>query len=136
MRTNVEFLKLIDPLGQSLLFILFGYSLDSGISYHMVLLMLACWQLLSWAIHFFIKSFKVLKNERFFYIISSLVYLLVYVYITKKVKENYIAVRDPQGLTQYPLHEIILVSIGLIIAFWYYVICFREVKVLFKKNTH
>ena len=81
MRTNVEFFKLIDPVGQSLLFILFGYSLDSGISYNMVLLMLAAWQFASWGIHFFLKSVKLLKNERLMWLVTAIIFLPVYFYI-------------------------------------------------------
>jgi len=133
MRTNVDFFKLIDPVGQSLLFILFGYSLDSGISYNMVLLMLAAWQLASWGIHFFFRSVKLLKNERLVWVLCAIIFLPLYYYISRHIPEKFIEVRDPMGLTRYPEHEIMLVAIGLIIAFWYYVICFREVRIIFKK---
>ena len=98
MRTNVEFFKLIDPVGQSLLFILFGYSLDSGISYNMVLLMLAAWQFASWGIHFFLKSVKLLKNERLMWLVTAIIFLPVYFYISRHVAEKYVEVRDAQTL--------------------------------------
>ena len=136
MKTNAEFFKLIDPIGQSLLFILFGYSLDSGISIHIIFLMLIGWQIASCAIHFFIKSsVKLLKNERSLYILTIAIYLPVYIYVTGKLKESFIEVRDARGLARFPAHEIIFTTIGLGIAFWYYIICFREIKWFFKRNN-
>ncbi len=135
MRTNTEFFKLIDPIGQSLIFILFAYSIDGNISYQLVFLFLVAWQLLSWAINFFIKTVKLKKTERLLYILSILLYAPAYYYVQHHFQEKFIIVRNPDDLTRFPVHEIILIVIGLVVCFWYYVICFREVKVLFKDKN-
>jgi len=139
---NVLVFKLIDPICQSLLFILFVYVIDvdngfsdSGITYRSVLELIIGLQVLSAIINFFINEPKQLKTERVMYLVTISLYLLFY-YINRNGNEKYLEVIGGGGPVKMPVHEILLMTAGLLITFWYFVICFREIRSLLRKANN
>ncbi len=119
--SNVQMYKLVDPIVQSLGIILFIYSLDvhAGIPSRWVLFALIGWQMLSVAINLFLGEMKLLKAERAIYFIAMLIYLAVYYFYEESAQPS------------VSLNQIILISVGVVIAFWYNVICYREFRKIF-----
>ncbi len=130
--SNVQMFKLVDPIIQSLGIIFFIYCLDAhaDIPYRPVLQALIGWQMLSVVINFFLGTLKLLKVERFVYIIAMLGYLAVYYFFVHNVKENYVAL-DKGLRATVPMNQVIIMSAGVVIAFWYNVICYREFRKIF-----
>lgn len=133
--TNIELFKIIDPVLQSVLFIvfLFNFGSDMGISYVAMLMIICGYQLISLLVNLFFKTETTLKNERAAFFISLILYFAAFFYINRNVKEKFIEVIAGEGLNQLPLFEIILLGAGFIIAFWYFSICFREIRVQLDK---
>ncbi len=133
--TNIELFKIIDPVLQSVLFIvfLFNFGSDMGISYVAMLMIICGYQLISLLVNLFFKTETTLKNERAAFFISLILYFATFFYINRNVKEKFIEVIAGEGLNQLPLFEIILLGAGFIIAFWYFSICFREIRVQLDK---
>jgi hypothetical protein len=135
---NVLLFKLIDPIGQSLLFILFIYGLDTdytgngGTPYNTTLYYILFAQIASTLINFFIKEENQLKNERAIYAVTITLYIVSFFFIRRAVPEKFIEVMAGDGMMQMPAIEIMLMGIGIVIAFWYFTICFREVRGLLK----
>lgn len=119
--SNVQMYKLVDPIVQSLGIILFIYCLDAhaGIPSRWVLFALIGWQMLSVVINLFLGEMKLLKAERAIYFIAMLIYLGAYYFY------------EESGQPSVSLDQIILTSTGLVIAFWYNVICYREFRKIF-----
>jgi hypothetical protein len=131
---NILVFKLIDPILQSLLFIFFIYSIDtdSDTSYRSVLQLLVCLQLVSMVINFFISDENQLKNERFIYLGTIGLYLISFFIIGKTVNPKYVEVIMGSGPVKMDMLEIILMSVAVVISFWYFTICFREIRGLLK----
>lgn len=106
---NVMLFKLIDPIGQSLLFVLFLYCIDSEkhFSYRMVLYILVGWQLVSVFINMFFGALKLLKNERILYLVVMLAYMVFFYFFERSVKENFIAL-DHGASPSIPMNRVIL----------------------------
>ena len=135
---NVLVFKLIDPIVQSLLFILFVYCLDADngnvlMNYHDVLLIAIGCQVLSAFINFILNEPGQLKTQRILYLVTIAIYAPVYFYINRNIKEKYMEVVAGRGMMKMPLIEIFILTAGLIICFWYYITCFREIRDLLAK---
>ena len=120
---DFQLFKLFDPVVQSLGIIFFIYCLDSHmhIPYKRVLFSLIGWQLLSSAVNFFINEPKLLKIERGIWFVIALVYVGLFV-----------AINPTHASRQsMPLNLVILVTIGVLLAFWHLVICYREFRKIF-----
>lgn len=104
-----------------------------GISYVAMLMIICGYQLISLLVNLFFKTETTLKNERAAFFISLILYFAAFFYINRNVKEKFIEVIAGEGLNQLPLFEIILLGAGFIIAFWYFSICFREIRVQLDK---
>lgn len=135
--SNVMVLKLVDPIVQSLLFILFIYSLDTSaeFSYRQALNLLVGWQIVSSIANLFFNPPNQLRTERLICLLLIIIYMPVFFYFQRHLKEVWVQLRqalydDPT----IPLYDIILESIAIIIAFWYYTICFREIRMLMGKG--
>ena len=124
-------LKLIDPIGQSVLIVFFLYCIDAEktISYRSVLMILVAWQIISVFINFFLGELKLLKNERILYLVTITLYMTFFFLFEHHVKEQFIALDEGVKAT-IPLHRVITMSIAIIIAFWYNIICYREIRTL------
>lgn len=124
--------KLLDPVAQSLGIIFFIYCLDAHthIPYKWVLLVLIGWQLLSVLINFFFWNLKLLKIERILFLVSMVVYLGIFSFIERNVQENFVPL-DAGLKPTVPMNRVILMTVGVIIAFWYTVICYREFRKMF-----
>ncbi len=128
---NIQLFKLIDPIIQSVLFIVFLYCLDSQshFSYRTIMLITIAWQLLSAFVNFIINDPKQLKLQRASYLVVIALFLVVYFYFERNTIETMIPL--DQGLKPtIPLKQVILMSIAMIIAFWYNVICYREIRTI------
>ena len=128
---NVLVFKLVDPICQSLLFIFFFYCLDSDTDtqYQVILDIIVGWQILSCLVNFLIRPVSLLKRARFLWLITMISYIVLYYFIEKTIPEKTIVLREAKNLN-IPLHDMILEAGALIIAFWYYVICFREIRTM------
>jgi hypothetical protein len=131
---NVMVIKLVDPIIQSLLFILFVYSLDTSaeFNYRKALYMIIGWQLISSVFNFIINPPNILKKERLIYLVVICLYMPCFFYIEAHVTEVWLTLR-PGDNPDIPLYDLILESIAGLIAFWYYVICFREIREMMGK---
>lgn len=130
--SNVQMFKLIDPVGQSIGIIIFIYSLDAhaNIPSRLVVLSLLCWQMLSVLINLFLGEMKLLKIERALYFVLMLVYMTIYYFLARNEQENYAALN--QGMhPSVSINQVIIVGVGVVIAFWYNVICYREFRKIF-----
>lgn len=130
--SNIQLFKLIDPIGQTVLFILFFFCIDSEkhFPYRTVLLSIVAWQLISCTINFFFTGMKLFVKERLAYFVVMLVYIAIFFYMEGNVKEEMIALNQAER-PSIPMHQVILMSGTMIIAFWYNVLCFREFKKIF-----
>lgn len=130
--SNIQLFKLADPIGQSILFILFLFCIDGEmhLSYRTLLYCIIGWQLLSCCINFLLVNVKLLVRERLAYIVSVILCMAVYYYLRHNVPEHLVALNEMDKPT-IPLHEMIIATITMSIAFWYNVICFREFKKIF-----
>ncbi len=70
-------------------------------------------------INFFLGEMNLLKAERAIYFITMLIYLAAYYFFVESVQLS------------VSLNQVILVSVGVVIAFWYNVICYREFRKIF-----
>jgi hypothetical protein len=130
---NILVFKSIDPVIQSLLIIFFLYCLDveTEYSHQTVLLYIVGWQIASAIINFFISDPKQLKTERLVCLVVLVVYMPCYYFFLTHVTEKFIAINKVETPT-LPLYEIIITAFVLLIAFWYNVICYREIKSMLK----
>ena len=133
---NILVFKLIDPVIQSLLFILFVYCLDTDSStalmrYGTVLAIIIVFQAVSVLINFIINEPKQLKMERTLYLIVIMLYGLT-CYFTKN-RQGMQEVISGRGMAKMQPSEIAILSTGLLICFWYYITCFREIRDLLAK---
>jgi hypothetical protein len=53
----------------------------------------------------------------------------------RMVKPRYVEIIMGTGPIEIDLVEIILMSVALVISFWYFVICFREIRDLLKTES-
>ncbi len=134
---NVPLFKLADPIIQSLLFILFIYTIDIPdiVSYQTAFYLLFSVQVASLAINFLLRFLDLLTTERMIYAVVVVVYMVIYFYMGGHVTEKLMRVNANTDDNAMPVYEIITRGVGILIAFWYFTICFREVRVLFK-NEH
>ncbi len=134
MKNNIRLFKIIDPIVQSLLFILFTYSIDSNMPYGIIFLILLCWQLISAVVHPYFRRTSMLKKQRRAHLIVLAAYSVAYVAITFAVTEQYFEDRTGDGFIKLPIYNTALIAGGLIICFWYSVICLREIRRILKKG--
>ena len=132
---TVRIIKLIDPLLQGLLFILFLYALDtsSPVSYRTVLLLIFSVQFLSCCFNFVIKASGQRTNQRIIYVLALMVYAYFFIHNGTNVSTVFVFVK-PALERVYTANELIFLGVGVIISFWYNVICFLEIKYLQKKR--
>ena len=133
MTKEVKVIKIVDPIVQSLLFVFFCYSLDEG-KYQNAFIFMLSWELLSAVVHsflFFSKK-KVLERVVNF---ALMVLALAAFFVVKKYKESYVEVILGDGPVMFPVHEMIVMSFGVIVSFWYNFICFREIKSTLKGKS-
>ena len=133
MTRNIQTIKLVDPIVQSLLFVLFAYSLDGG-NYVTPMLLIMAWVVVSSAVHVFLDFSRKKIVERAINFILVVIFLAVW-FLTRNNKEHFIETIGGDGPMEVPIRQTIMVSLGIAIAFWYYVICFREVRYIIKKRS-
>ena len=126
---NIQLYKLIDPIVQSVLFIVFLYCLDaqSHLSYRLIMLIALGWQMLSCVVNYLINDTHQLKIQRTGFLILAVIYLFVYYYIQHNVPETMIA-PDKGFKATIPLKQVILMTVAMVLAFWYNVICYQEIR--------
>lgn len=128
--SNELVFKLIDPIAQFLIFVYFLYALDSeqvGVSYRGILLKLVGWQVISAVINFFFTDPKILKTQRVAYIVVNTLYMAFFFYAESHFKETYFGINETDPAI-IPLNQSLLIAGAIIIAFWYNIICYREVR--------
>lgn len=128
-RLYIKLFKLIDPICQSILFFCFIYYLntDNNSSYGTILKMLIYWQLLSVFINFFLGHLELFKAQRLAFLVLIIPYILFFLYREKQVNDKYILM--DAGMNQgIPLYHVLLMTAGIILVFWYNIICYREIR--------
>ena len=128
---NILVFKLVDPICQSLLFILFIYCLDSDtdIQYQMILQVIVAWQILSSLANLFLKIPDQFKKERLTYLAIIVLYTGLSYFIQTHVQEKFVIIKQANNIS-IPIYESILETGTMLISFWYYVICFREIRAM------
>jgi hypothetical protein len=128
---NVLLFKLIDPIVQSALIVFFLFCIDTEkhFPYRTVLLFLIGWQIVSVLINFLLRKLKLLTIERLLYFVTIILYLIFFFFVERHVKEQFVPL-DEGIKAAIPIRRVIVMSIGVIIAFWYTFICYREVRSL------
>jgi hypothetical protein len=132
--SNLQMFKLLDPLLQSALFIFFIFSLDTQthFPYRYILMFLICWQILSAAINLMFYKQKQLLAERISFLVAILVYGAYFLYAFRPAHENSPAIQASLPATG-STSTLVLLSVGLLLAFWYNILCYREFKSSFGK---
>jgi hypothetical protein len=136
-RTNKIFvLKLVDPIIQSLLFILYIYCLDSTteLPHEVIFYFILGWQILSGATNLLTDPPDQLKKARIAFTITLVLYTLICSIVLQLVQEKNISIQQPNVMT-IPLHEAIFETGGIIISFLYYIICFREIRTILTRMS-
>jgi len=133
MTRNIQTIKLVDPIVQSLLFVFFAYSLDGG-DYVTPMVLIMAWVVISSAVHLFLDFSRKKIVERAINFVLVVIFLIVW-FLTKNRKDHYLETIGGDGPMQIPIRQTIMVSLGIAISFWYYVICFREIRHIIKKRS-
>jgi hypothetical protein len=127
---NVLVFKIVDPAVQGLLFVLYLLNLDteSDQPYFLILLGLVFLQIISSIINFAVNPPDINKRQRIYYLIALTFGIIFYLAFKGEV---YFALKRgmPENIRFY---EIIREGIIVIIAFWYNIICFTEIKASLK----
>ena len=104
MAGSQQVFKLTDLIGQSILFILFAFALDSEAAYILVILVLGAWQLLSAFIHIFLTSIHKQKPERRAYFITVAMYGIFFYKFVYNIKIKYLTVNiDADTMIKIPV---------------------------------
>ena len=125
-------IKLFDPIVQVIIFIYFLYCLDAeanGVSYRTILFVLIGWQTISALFNLFLNDPKLLKRQRVAYLIVNILFMAAFFFIESHVKEKDFGINE----TDIPFihrNQTILMGGAIIIAFWYNVLCYKEIKSL------
>jgi hypothetical protein len=133
MTQKVKIFKIADPIFQSVLLILLAYSFDYTDYYKYFLPAILGWQMVSSIVHFFIRSKSKKKVERliYFILVSFSVWVLFY-FRTHMADPAYKNFMQATWL-EIPVPELCFVVTEGVFAFWYYLICFREIRSVLKK---
>ncbi len=127
---NVLVFKIVDPAVQGILFVLYLINLDteSDNPYFLILLGLVLLQIASNIINFVINPPDINKKQRIYYFFA-MAFGIAFYFLFKG--ELYLSLKRgmPENIRFY---EIIREGVIVIIAFWYNVICFREIKTSLK----
>ena len=93
-------------------------------------------QLASSIVHFFLKFQKKLKYERLLSIVAILLWIALYKYFAEhyELQEHYITFIEGKGVNKIGMNDFTVMLVGLVVGFWYYSICLREIRVLAKKR--
>ena len=134
---NILVFKLIDPICQSLLFIFFIYCLDSDteIQYQGILQIIVGWQILSCIANLLLNPPDQLKKGRLAFLVIIIVYMISSHFILTHVTEKIIVLKQTIKVS-LPLYESISEAGTMILSFWYYVICFREIRAMLTSATN
>ena len=133
MTKTVRIFKIIDPVLQSVLFVLLAYSFDYTNYYRFFLPAIIGWQLVSSILHFFIRTRMKLRVERIVYFLLVIIFIAIYLYLKNNITEKYLKIFAWQGPLNIPIHELVFAILQGSFAFWYYAICFREIQGVLKK---
>ena len=134
---NILVFKLVDPICQSLLFIFFMYCLDSDndITYQPILTTLTVWQILSGAANLLIKPPDQLRKPRIAFLITILSYMIVLNFVLAHIPEKNVVIGVFNDITIPLYHSIYEMGLA-VISFWYYIICFKEIRAMLTSITN
>lgn len=135
---NILVAKLVDPVVQSLLFVFFIYCLDSDVDtmqYQTVITIIVFWQVISCVVNFILNHPEQMKVQRIMALIAMIVYYMAARYIMAHVQERQVVISLLNNVT-INLYEAIIETGALVIAFWYYIICFREIRAMLTSVTN
>ena len=132
-----KIIKSIDPIFQSILLIAFFWLIDlKGTKYHYAILWLVRFQLVSSVVHIFLKFHRKLKYERFFSLIAiaGWLYLYKWTFENLDLQVHYVTLIEGKGFSKINMNDFTMMLLGLVVAFWYYSICLREIRAMVKKR--
>lgn len=131
----VSIVKIIDPIVQSLLLVMFIISLDEGgSSYRSYFFSMIGLQVVSFIFNLVVRARKKLKKERWAYIALLAVWGVVYYYVKSHVHERYFKGQDLGVIARSGVYEFYLMLAGSVLYGWYSLICFREIKGTVKRR--
>ncbi|NCX96596.1 MAG: hypothetical protein EBX41_09375 [Chitinophagia bacterium] len=137
----LKIVKTIDPIIQTSLFVSFFFMTDiynrasKSMPYHKVLHNLIYFQLFSVTYHIFLKFPKKLKVQRWIFIPVAFAFTKLYEIVKKggmKYNVNYVG---PRGVAKYDVLDTGIMTLGLAIAGWYFIICLVESQSLLKQRA-
>ncbi len=129
---NAMIFKLADPIIQCCIFVYFLYCLDAAIrepSYRTVLLGLIAYQYGSAVLNFLLmyRDPRLFRKERIIHIITISCYMPIFFFAEKHVKEYSFGINELDR-PYIHLFQSIFMGIAIVIAFWYFYICYREIR--------
>ncbi len=129
---NIVIFKFVDNIVQFGIFIYFLYCLDSDAqtSYRSVFLLLVVWQIMSAFANLFYRDIKALRTERLIYLAVNICYMALFFFLEQHLPEKKYGINE-MDVPFIHRNQTFLMGGALIIAFWYNIICFREIKSLF-----
>lgn len=136
MTKQVQTFKIVDPAGQSLLFLVLAYLFDYKNYIQFYLPVIFAWQFLSSFIHIFFHTRAKFVTERVIYFVLAILFYLLFLYMQKQVLNPKYKLFMQNGPNSIPAYECFFVLFESILAFWYYLICFREINLALKKPKH
>lgn len=139
-RITIDWLKVvkaIDPVLQSILFVSYFFYIDKkGSRYRFILMLLIRFQVFSSIYHLFLRFSKKRKVERILFLISAVAWMGFYHYAYLHFKEYYFVIPEgARGYQKMPLIDMTIMTLGLGIGFWYFLICMREVTHLAEQKS-
>ncbi len=136
MKIKIRNFKITDPIVQTILFLVFTWCLNINVGYRVVFYLLLLWQLMSALLHLTFKKITKLKKERKIHLVAFSIYLALYFVVIVFFPAQYVNEQFADGFVKIPVYDLVFISLGMVICFWYSVICFREIKRIVEKNFH
>ena len=137
MKKDVQSLKTIDILLQSLLFVGFALLLDERQYLILDFAALFVVQLLSNVMNAYLSFQHKRKKSRLAYALISipyLIFLIIYLrHSSDSLQPAFFRTNKLNTEWKIPVNDILLIGSGLALAFWYFMICFREMKIVIRK---
>ncbi len=127
--------KIVDPSLQTLLLMYYFYVLDEhDNSFRTVFFGLLALQVISFLVNYFLDFYKKRSVERWIFAVVALLWWGLYYYFKNNVKDVAVTDIDLQMFAKTGIHDFYIMLVGLVIAAWYFSICFREVASVTKKQ--
>lgn len=131
----VKIFKIGDPTLQSMILTWFFFAVDQrGDDFRQVFFLLLAVQAVSWVANWFIPFPKRMKVQRVAVFIAFMAWAAIYHYVKTRIREVRVTDIDLRVFAKTGVHDFYLMLAGILLAAWYFYICFREVRSMLKKK--